>query len=241
MRIKYQEYEREENEREQNERANPMGRLLDTIRFSYIGETVEEVRSFLSPLVKEEVDCIKVVRIKSTHDDPNSPVKQEIWNCAYKPKDLTYKDMVGKFDKVETYRWNVLQDVDKMSYEFEKERLMHPDYKLHNEQFKKAVDHAKEKNPSISPYIWITALRYLLETLSDEPLEIVVELQVYLKDLLELRKEVHGPYTITRCIVKDPKKFQDNVYMSRGLKLLAQDQRKRALNSSLAYNDAKHT
>ena len=85
----------------------PPGELLDMVRRSYTGKNLTDQELFAADLEavggkKQKLKRFEVVRVKSTHEDPNSDVKQTIVNAKYipfvdvtGPKAITFKVMVA--------------------------------------------------------------------------------------------------------------------------------------------------
>lgn len=111
-------------------------------------------------------------------------------------------------------------------------------YTAHNKAFNKALSAAKEQNRNTSPYTWAAAVRVLgSQDLADKPIKMIIELQLYLEEMLKMRKTIHTPYTVSRSDTLAGKFVWDtNNLQSRLFAGLAQDQRKYALNPFLAYN-----
>eukprot|EP00039_Didymoeca_costata_P025124 m.12389 g.12389 ORF g.12389 m.12389 type:complete len:693 (-) comp4647_c0_seq2:141-2219(-) len=170
-------------------------------------------------------DSVELLRCKSTHADETSPVKQEIWNLEYTSTE-TFGDMVGGLSEENKPHYDVYGDFDTLNIDDiggdRNPQLFTTCYTAHNKAFKKALSAAKEQNRNTSPYTWAAAVRVLgSQDLADKPIKMIIELQLYLEEMLKMRKTIHTPYTVSR---------------SDTLAGLAQDQRKYALNPFLAYN-----
>ena len=236
--------------------ARPWAALLDTVRFSLVSKTLAQHASFVqhflppeidvgtgvndadAPVKKRRVDqdeqCIDrsltVVRAKSTLDDPDATVKQELWNLAYRPAGLTFESMVGKGGLQEVAsadRWEEYGDVkwkDKgmqSGAQYERNPKNRTTvFKPRNPLFISALATAREANPTVSPYVWEPALKLIAHpTFAAQPVAMVIEVQLYLEEFLKFRKAVHCFYKITRA---------------PNLASLAQDCRKYAKNPEIA-------
>ena len=95
-------------------------------------------------------------------------------------------------------------------------------FKPRNSVFQQALTATKEANPNISPYVWEFALKLTVHPIfAAEQVAMVIEVRLYLEEVLKFRKTVHCHYKITRA---------------PHLASLAQVCRKYAKNSELAFD-----
>ena len=142
---------------------------------------------------------------------------------------LTFGSMVGGLKRTEgVSRWDQYGDVRYREREWFQNAATKNQTVARvpqNERFREAVAAATRANPEVNGYTWTAAIRLLgAKRFADEPVAMVVEVQLYLEQFLTSRKGVHCYYKITRA---------------SHLASLAQDCRKYALNTAIAYSRQK--
>ena len=122
-------------------------------------------------------------------------------------------------------QWKVTEDYTGEIIAASAEKNTVTTHKPRNPRFQAALATAKLANPTVSPYVWGPALQLLAhQTFAGQPVEMVIEVQLYLEEFLQFRKQVHCYYKITRA---------------PNLASLAQDCRKYAKNPALAFDTQK--
>eukprot|EP00039_Didymoeca_costata_P006988 m.95189 g.95189 ORF g.95189 m.95189 type:complete len:677 (-) comp13483_c0_seq2:55-2085(-) len=180
----------------------PMACILDTVRRSLTCESIQQQEAFLEKLdsiskKKMENATWSLVRGKSTMSDPGASVKQTIANFIFSPMKHKNELMGLKVSQTPITFKDMTSD----------------------EKFQEIANECKIKN-GIPQEAFLQALELLRhEAISEDSIQIVVEIQLYLNAFLEKRRMCHIWYKVVRAanaqsLTKDCAKFATEDTMS---------------------------